>query len=387
VGGELGRHAAAQSAITGPSGNILARILRRPATLVSMRSPGRARRLAAITAFLLVVLAVVAVGAIAYDDAREDTIAKGVRVGGVDVGGMRVTRAREVLTEKAVRPLRRTVEVSAGSRTFLLSTREAKLTVDVEAAVDRALAVSRRGWLGARVVRGLTGKRTDAEVPLARHVDSGAVARFARHTGKEVERTPVSAAVEPHPDALSITHARSGRTLDTVALRRRIRRTLVDPRRSVAIKAELHAVAPDTTTTELRKKYPAYILIDRGAHQLRLYKDLALDRTFPIAVGKQGLETPAGLYDVQWKEENPIWRVPNSDWAGDLAGKNIPPGPDNPIKARWLAFNGAAGIHGIDPSEYGSIGHDASHGCVRMRIPDVIQVYDAAPVGTPVFVA
>ena len=352
-----------------------------------MRSPGRARRLAAITAFLVVVVAIVAVAAIAYDDAREDTIAKGVRVGGVDVGGLRVAKARDVLNDKAVRPLRRTVEVSAGGRTFLLSTREAKLTVDVDAAIDRAVAISRRGWLGARVVRGLTGKRTDAEVPLARHVDSATVARFARHVGSAVNREPVSAAVEPHPDALSITDAHSGRTLDSVALRRRIRRTLVDPRRPVEIKAELRSVQPKTTTTDLRKKYPAYILIDRKAHQLRLYKDLALNHTFPIAVGKQGLETPAGLYDVQWKETNPIWRVPNSDWAGALAGKNIPPGPDNPIKARWLAFNGAAGIHGIDPSEYGSIGHDASHGCVRMRIPDVIQVYDAAPVGTPVFVA
>ena len=52
-----------------------------------------------------------------------------------------------------------------------------------------------------------------------------------------------------------------------------------------------------------------------------------------------------------------------------------------------MGFNGGAGIHGIDPSEYSSIGHNASHGCVRMRIPDVIDVYDKTDVGTPVFVA
>ena len=66
---------------------------------------------------------------------------------------------------------------------------------------------------------------------------------------------------------------------------------------------------------------------------------------------------------------------PNKAWAGKLAGKVVPPGPDDPIKARWMAFNGGAGIHGVDPSEYSSIGHDASHGCVRMRIPDVIALY------------
>ncbi|MGZ8632286.1 MAG: L,D-transpeptidase, partial [Solirubrobacteraceae bacterium] len=109
--------------------------------------------------------------------------------------------------------------------------------------------------------------------------------------------------------------------------------------------------------------------------------------TFPIAVGRQGLETPPGLYDVQWKQTNPSWYVPNSAWAGKLAGTVVPPGPGDPIKARWMAFNGGAGIHGIDPSEYGSIGHDASHGCVRMRIPDVISLYARTPVGTPVYVA
>lgn len=51
-----------------------------------------------------------------------------------------------------------------------------------------------------------------------------------------------------------------------------------------------------------------------------------------------------------------------------------------------MAFNGGAGIHGIDPSESSSIGHDAAHGCVRMRIPDVISLYARSPVHTPVYV-
>jgi len=88
------------------------------------------------------------------------------------------------------------------------------------------------------------------------------------------------------------------------------------------------------------------------------------------------------LLAVHWSRVDEVLKQ-----AGDLAGKVIPPGPDDPIKARWMAFNGGAGIHGIDPSEYGSIGHNASHGCVRMRIPDVIELYDQTPVHTPVFVA
>ena len=51
----------------------------------------------------------------------------------------------------------------------------------------------------------------------------------------------------------------------------------------------------------------------------------------------------------------------------------------NPLKARWLGIFNGAGIHGIDPSEYGTIGHAASHGCVRMRIPDVMTSTRASP--------
>jgi lipoprotein-anchoring transpeptidase ErfK/SrfK len=77
--------------------------------------------------------------------------------------------------------------------------------------------------------------------------------------------------------------------------------------------------------------------------------------------------------------------VPNSPWAGDLAGKVIPPGPDDPIKARWMGIYAGAGIHGTDAD--GSIGSAASHGCIRMHIPDVIELYDEVSVGTPVYIA
>ena len=77
--------------------------------------------------------------------------------------------------------------------------------------------------------------------------------------------------------------------------------------------------------------------------------------------------------------------MPNSDLAGDLAGTVVPPGPSNPIKARWMGIYDGAGIHGTDVT--GSIGTAASHGCIRMLIPDVIELYDQVPVGAPVYIA
>jgi lipoprotein-anchoring transpeptidase ErfK/SrfK len=82
---------------------------------------------------------------------------------------------------------------------------------------------------------------------------------------------------------------------------------------------------------------------------------------------------------------DPAWHVPQSSWAGSLAGKVIPPGPQDPLVARWMAIDDQGdGIHGTN--EPGSIGSAASHGCIRMLVPDVIQLYSLTPLGTPVYV-
>jgi lipoprotein-anchoring transpeptidase ErfK/SrfK len=59
--------------------------------------------------------------------------------------------------------------------------------------------------------------------------------------------------------------------------------------------------------------------------------------------------------------------------------------PENPLKARWLSTYDGAGIHGTDQTY--SLGTAASHGCIRMAIPDVIELYDHVPVGAPIYIA
>ena len=49
------------------------------------------------------------------------------------------------------------------------------------------------------------------------------------------------------------------------------------------------------------------MIVNRGAFKLSLYKNLKLAKTYGIAVGQVGLETPAGLYHVQNKAVNPAW--------------------------------------------------------------------------------
>src|SRR4029077_20362391 len=189
-----------------------------------------------------------------------------------------------------------------------------------------------------------------------------------------INRAPKDASLTYSGDGIQKVDSQSGLAVQAQLLEDQILSAVARagaPRRFVAHTRKL---AAKVTTGQLAKKYPAVIIVNRGEFRLRLYKNLTLAKTYPIAVGRQGLETPAGLYDVQGMQVNPSWHVPNSPWAGKLAGKVIPPGPDDPIKARWIGFNGGAGIHGT--ADDASIGTAASHGCIRMHIPDVVDLYE-----------
>ncbi|MCA1679446.1 MAG: L,D-transpeptidase/peptidoglycan binding protein [Actinobacteria bacterium] len=333
----------------------------------------------------LVVLCVgIAGGAAAYDHGRSDRIAAGIRIGNVEVGGLDTMSAVQRVQRLAVAPRRRSLTVHVRGRSYVLSASKLRVSADVEAAVARALADSRRGWLGARVARELTGGRVDERIALVTHYAAGVIGPFAEHVARKTQRKPVDATVVPSANGLTEKPSKAGLAVDSHALRDMLARAAVNPSRPADIAAPTRKVDAKVQTSDLVDKYAAYIIIERGAHKLRFFRRLELTKTYDIAVGKSGLETPAGLYDIQWKETNPKWRVPNSSWAGSLAGKTIPAGPGNPIQARWLAFNGGAGIHGT--TDDASIGSNASHGCVRMHIPDVIELYAHTPIGTPVYV-
>ena len=163
-----------------------------------------------------------------------------------------------------------------------------------------------------------------------------------------------------------------------------MRAALSTPGAPHEIKVRTKKVSPKVTTDDLAKKYPALIMVSRGSFELTLYKDLKPVKSYPVALGAAGYDTPSGLYSIQSKQVDPVWNVPNSKWAGKLAGRSIPPGPDNPLKARWMGFAGAAGIHGT--ADIDSLGSAASHGCVRMSESDVIDLFDRVEVGTPVYI-
>jgi hypothetical protein len=342
-------------------------------------------RLIVLAGFLATLTLGVVAGAYFVDRAHKDTIAPGVRVNGVAIGGLKPAQAEAKLKRTLLDPLAQPIKVRYRHRRFTLTPRAAGVGIDLHGTVARALARSRAGSMFSRAWRDLRGEELVASLAADVSYRQAAIDRLVRRVQRKLNRPAVDATLDLEHGSIDPTPSKTGRRVKFNTLRKDLKRTLLDPTAAKTVRVHTKTVQPAVSSEQLAAKYPAVIMINRSAFTLRLYNHLRLTKTYPIAVGMVGLETPAGLYHIENKAVNPAWHVPNSAWAGSLAGKVIPPGPDNPIQARWMGIYAGAGIHGT--TEDGSIGSAASHGCIRMHIPDVIDLYDRVSVGTPVYIA
>jgi lipoprotein-anchoring transpeptidase ErfK/SrfK len=343
---------------------------------------GRRTQIAAIVVVVLVVFG--AAAAYAYDSSQKDQIAEGVRIAGVDVGGLDEDEAAALVRKRLLAPLRHALRVSFDGESWELPGAELKVRADVGDAVEEALAESQDGGLPGRLVRYVTGGEVEESISPQVTFSERAVNRFVREVAEEINREPQNADVEASGDSLEVVAGKYGRKLRDNLLTTELNEAVLNANAPHTVVARVHATKPEVTKQEVAAEYPTYLTLDRGSYTLRLWEDLKLAKTYTVAVGQEGLETPEGLYAIEAMEENPTWNVPESDWAGSLAGQSIPPGPSNPIKARWMAIYEGAGIHGTEETE--SLGTAASHGCVRMSIPDVEELYDRVELGTPIYI-
>ena len=105
--------------------------------------------------------------------------------------------------------------------------------------------------------------------------------------------------------------------------------------------------------------------------------------SFGVAVGQPIYPTPVGKFTIVTMQRNPWWYPPDTAWAAGASP--IPPGPGNPLGTRWMGLSASGvGIHGTPDAA--SIGYSASHGCIRMRIPDAEWLFERVEVGSTVFI-
>jgi lipoprotein-anchoring transpeptidase ErfK/SrfK len=344
----------------------------------------RSHKLAIALVALVVMGLLLAVAVWAYDDAQKDQIAPGVKIGGVDVGGRSADSARKIIKREVVKPLQQPVVVTYDGKSYTLSADQLDPSADIDGMVQEAVDRSREGGILDRVSRYASGGSVDVNLPARVKYNKKAVKDFVNRLSDEIDQDAVDATVVPDGTRLAKEAGENGLAVEKAQMTDEINAAAQSPGRDQAVQAAVRTTKPDVTTKDLGQAYPRYVYIDRGSFTLRFYDHLKLAKSYTIAVGQQGLETPAGLYHALDKQVNPSWHVPNSAWAGSLAGQVIPPGPADPLKARWIGIFDGAGIHGTD--DIGSLGSAASHGCVRMAIPDVIDLYDRVQVGDPIYI-
>lgn len=125
-----------------------------------------------------------------------------------------------------------------------------------------------------------------------------------------------------------------------------------------------------------------WIVINKDANILKLYRGKRLVKKYPVATGKNAEATPEGKFKIIIKTKNPYWG----------GGKHKDPikggTPENPLGTRWLGLDFGKGrwygIHGTNNPR--SIGKHVSNGCIRMYNKHVEELYRIIPKNTKVFI-
>lgn len=285
-------------------------------------------------------------------------IQPGVTIGGLLVGGLTREEARELVEERFDAP----ITLVAPGRTVHVTPQELGAAAWVSKAVKTAVRVRREGF----------------QVPLRVDVANAKLKQFLTDLGKKTDREPVDA---------SLTLRRFSPVAHPSSPGRRLMQVIAAQKLSLAIRKHERAVElpyqelePKVTEKDLGQA----IVIKRGSNQLLYYVGDKLKRSFRVATGQSAYPTPTGNFEIVTMQRNPWWYPPQgSAWAE--GAKPIPPGPGNPLGTRWMGISSPyVGIHGTPDAA--SIGYSASHGCIRMLIPQAEWLFQRVEVGTPVFI-
>jgi hypothetical protein len=234
-----------------------------------------------------------------------------------------------------------------------------------------------RAYVDGAVRRALLAQPAGA-VPMVVTVRGLDVRAYVAHLAALFSRRPKDSTLRLRKLRPYLTKPREGlkvlRPTMTAAIVRALRANERGP-------IELHAKVLEPKLT--LANFGPVIVIRRETKKLYLYRGQRYWKRFGVATGQSSYPTPVGRFAVVVKQRDPWWYPPRSVWAQGLSP--VPPGPGNPLGTRWMGISEpGVGIHGTPDAA--SIGYSASHGCVRMRIPDAEWLFGHVRVGTPVFI-
>jgi lipoprotein-anchoring transpeptidase ErfK/SrfK len=281
-----------------------------------------------------------------------------VTVGGVSVGGLLPTEASTAVKKAYARPLplvvsdTRTIRLAAGA-------------LGARPNFPKAILRARKA-------------RPGAIVPLDVAVSVDRIRTYVERLGEDLDRDPADARIVLRGVRPRAVPAHEGRHLKLLPNSRAIRFALKRNTRT-AIPLAWDVRKPKV----LSVRYVGAVVILRSSNRLLYYDKAGHVRRFGVATGQAAYPTPLGDYEVVNMQRNPWWYPPPSPWAAE--SDPVPPGPGNPLGTRWMGLSAPyVGIHGTPDAA--SIGYSASHGCIRMRIPDAEWLFRHVEIGMPVFI-
>jgi lipoprotein-anchoring transpeptidase ErfK/SrfK len=327
----------------------------------------------------LALLALLAAPAAAQQPAEEPVIPPGAKAGGLDVGGLPLSQAAAKLDAAFGPALARDIELRVAGRRFRLTNADLGFSFD-------ALRTARRANVAARAAQPGPDGTVAVDVPLAAEVAGRRLAARVAAIDAATTKPARDATVRITLRHMRVRKARDGASLAPKKLAALITAAAISPSAPRVLRATRDVAHAQVRVTDLKRgRYATVITIDQSHFRLRLFKRLKLSKSYGVAVGQPAYPTPNGLFSIVNKAVNPTWTVPDSPWAGALRNESVPGGSaQNPLKARWMGIVNGVGIHGTADSW--SIGSRASHGCIRMTVSDVVDLYPRVPVGTPVLI-
>ncbi|MDQ4131538.1 MAG: L,D-transpeptidase/peptidoglycan binding protein [Actinomycetota bacterium] len=348
-------------------------------------APGRPRRWgrsAAIAAVVFCLLAIGAAAAFAIDlqrfrKAQLGLLLPGAVIEGVDVGRMNHAEAVAAVEAVLAPKLDRMVTVRAGSETWRTSLRELGATTNTVPVVDGALAASQGAdWATLAALRWQA--RTvpyKADVAISEPVEG--VGRLVEQIANKVDTPARDAKLRYDRMSFSVQPEAEGRRVNRAETEKRVLAALSGG--PDIVEAPVDRLQPKVTKAAFRQ----VLFLRQREHRLQYYIDGQLVRSYVVATGTGNYPTPTGVFRVSAKRVNPVWINPDpKGWGRDLP-RRIEPGPTNPLGLRALNWT-ASGIRFHGTANVNSLGRDASHGCVRLSNPDIIDLFELVSVGATI---
>lgn len=351
-----------------------------------MKTPNTASRiLQVLVATLLFLLSASLAWGVMLDYQSRGIVSKGVTVAGHDLSGMTEAQVRATIKEAVSAPMLRPVTVTGDKKTWTLDPKGI-VTIDADSMINAAYSPKRTATLLERLNSQLTGQPLPADIKPVYSVHSAAIAAWVARTATKVDRKPVDATRTLAGYAFKITPSAYGAKVD---------RTNAVARISKALSAETALSSADRVVTlpvglpkpnVVQSSFKAAIVVSLSQCRIRLYDGAKLIKSYSCAPGQPAWPTPTGDFKIDSKLADAPWINPHDSWSASMPDV-IPGGPDNPMGDRKIGIN-YAGVfmHGVPPGEFGSIGTQASHGCMRMMPSAVHDLYGRVHIGNPVFI-